>query len=1031
MANNRNLDLALRITADLRQGRQALAGYAGAVDDVTAAEQRASAAGEKLARTPAPNPAPIDKSAASARDLGEQLARVQQLAVGIAGIALGANLVRDLASNADGYANLSARIRLVSDSEQQFLQTRAQVIGIAGATGQALDSTATLYTRLARSVKTADATQQNLLRVTETINKSMVVSGATAQESSAAIIQLSQGLASGVLRGEEFNSVSEQAPVLLELLQRSLGKTRGELRKMAEDGLLTTNVVFKALLEGGAEIDSQFAQMPLTIGRASAQLSVAWQAYLGGADQAAGASTLVANVIAALAENLDSVAAAVVTLAVIYAGRYTAATAAAVQATLAKQAATSAAAAAELREARASEASALAALNKARALAPLYPALAGLTAAESAYATAVARTTAAQQASAAAAAGLGGRVLALAGGLPGLAFIIGSVALSFADFASGADASAKALPPLHQGLSRVEVLAQRAAAEYKRFQQQVSGQKAPEVQETLESLGRRLAQQQRLLARAEADFSRGAVTSAFRDERAQAVAETERQIAEARRLLGQKAPADFSDAQKYIESLREQVALLGKTTQLERARVALKSLPSSPEQAAEIERLAAVYDREQALARAREESSRQADQKARSDADYVAGLQRQAALLGLTAAAARDYEIAQRKLSAADAEAARVAAAKIETFEAQRRAMEGAAKLEIDYLRATGNEAAATAAEIKARYAQLRADLEATGNTTAVAKLDVLIDKESARAQFNQLQNELRALNEQRSLRRETAQQDFNAGRISQPQFRETLTAIDSELLPKLRETASAAESVARALGDPLAVANIQNLTAALDNANQAQHRYLADGEQINGMLTDGLADALMNVADGTMSAGEAFKAFAAQFLRDIAMMILKQMIFNAISGGTAGGGAGGATAGFLGGLFAEGGWTGPGGKYEPAGIVHRDEYVIPKRVVQQPGALAFLSSFHREGMAALTRFRGYAEGGLVGAEPGYTPVDNAAAMSANVQVNQRLLPVLDPDLMSEALKGPAGEKLVELHISRNPGKFKQLLGIS
>lgn len=1030
MANNRILDLALRITADLRQGRQALAGYAGAVDDVTAAEQRASAAGEKLARTPAPNPAPIDKSAASARDLGEQLARVQQLAVGIAGIALGANLVRDLARNADAYTNLSFRIRLVSSSEEEFLNTRQRVIAIASESGQALDSTATLYTRLARSMQSAGTSQSELLRVTETINKSMVVSGATAQESSAAIIQLSQGLASGVLRGEEFNSVSEQAPVLLELLQRSLGKTRGELRKMAEDGLLTTNVVFKALLEGGAEIDSQFAQMPLTIERASTRLSTAWQVWVGEMDQALGSSASFAEAMDSLAENFDLVANALLAVAAIFAGRYAAATITAIKATLAKQAAANTAAAAELREAQATQASALAALNKARAMAVLSPAVAGVTAAENAYAAALARTAAAQRAAAAAAAGAGGRLLGLLGGLPGLAITLGLTAASFVDFSNAADLASKKVSDGNVGLSRADALANRASAAYDAFRKKLDAQKAPEIAGTITALERRLVQQRRLLERAKEEFSREARTSAYVEERAGAIEETERMLAEARRRLGQKAPADFSDAQKYIESLREQVALLGKTTQLERARVALKSLPSSPEQAAEIERLAAVYDREQALARAREESRRQADQKARSDADYVAGLQRQAALLGLTAAAARDYEIAQRKLSATDAEAARAAAAKIETFEAQRRAMEGAAKLEIDYLRATGNEAAATAAEIKARYAQLRADLEATGNTTAVAKLDVLIDKESARAQFNQLQNELRALNEQRSLRRETAQQDFNAGRISQPQFRETLTAIDSELLPKLRETASAAETVARALGDPLAVANIQNLTAALDNANQAQHRYLADGEQINGMLTDGLADALMNVADGTMSAGEAFKAFAAQFLRDIAMMILKQMIFNAISGGTAGGGAGGATAGFLGGLFAEGGWTGPGGKYEPAGIVHRDEYVIPKRVVQQPGALAFLSSFHREGMAALTRFRGYAEGGLVGAEPGYTPVDNAAAMSANVQVNQRLLPVLDPDLMSEALKGPAGEKLVELHISRNPGKFKQLLGI-
>ncbi|MDQ9670831.1 tape measure protein, partial [Serratia marcescens] len=75
-------------------------------------------------------------------------------------------------------------------------------------------------------------------------NKAAIVSGATAEESTNAIIQLSQGLASGTLRGEEFNSVSEQMPRIMEMLEKSLGKTRGELRAMAEQGMLTTQVVF-------------------------------------------------------------------------------------------------------------------------------------------------------------------------------------------------------------------------------------------------------------------------------------------------------------------------------------------------------------------------------------------------------------------------------------------------------------------------------------------------------------------------------------------------------------------------------------------------------------------------------------------------------------------------------------------------------------------------------------------------------------------------------------------------------------------
>jgi|GEM_PF-867498 len=135
--------------------------------------------------------------------------------------------------------------------------------------------------------------------------------------------------------------------------------------------------------------------------------------------------------------------------------------------------------------------------------------------------------------------------------------------------------------------------------------------------------------------------------------------------------------------------------------------------------------------------------------------------------------------------------------------------------------------------------------------------------------------------------------------------------------------------------------------------------------------------------------------------------------------------------AGGLGG-FAIGGWTGPGGKYQVAGVVHAGEYVQPAHIMRQPGAMAFMEAFRAEGMAALARFRGYAEGGPV------TPVapisDSPAVLMAGAipapVMKQRLLPILDQDLIPEALRGPAGEEAMVLHISRNPGKFRSVMGV-
>ncbi|TCG11800.1 phage tail protein, partial [Providencia rettgeri] len=170
---------------------------------------------------------------------------------------------------------------------------------LSNETSQSIASTTELYTRLARAMKDS-ASQTELMQVTSTINKAAIVSGATTQEASGAIIQLSQALASGVLRGQEFNSVAEQMPRIMTMLQKSLGKTQGELRKMAEQGQLTTDVVFKALKDGAADIDAEFAQMPLTIARATAQMSNAWVDFVGGTNDALGVTKLFATIISEL-----------------------------------------------------------------------------------------------------------------------------------------------------------------------------------------------------------------------------------------------------------------------------------------------------------------------------------------------------------------------------------------------------------------------------------------------------------------------------------------------------------------------------------------------------------------------------------------------------------------------------------------------------------------------------------------------------------------------------------------------------------
>lgn len=140
-----------------------------------------------------------------------------------------------------------------------------RVFDIAQNSRSSLDGIATLYSRLERAMRSVGLSGEELGQITTTISKAMTVSGATAAESEGALVQLSQALASGVLRGQEFNSMSEQAPALMKGLADSLGVSIGKLRAMAAEGKLTTDVLLKAFREMGPTIEREFANTTQTM----------------------------------------------------------------------------------------------------------------------------------------------------------------------------------------------------------------------------------------------------------------------------------------------------------------------------------------------------------------------------------------------------------------------------------------------------------------------------------------------------------------------------------------------------------------------------------------------------------------------------------------------------------------------------------------------------------------------------------------------------------------------------------------------
>lgn len=356
---------------------------------------------------------------------------VVQNAAQLAGIAIGANLVRGAIQLADGYTNLSSRLRNVAEDESALARVREAAFRIAQDTRQELIATGDLYTSLTRSTEALGLAESQRLRITETINKSFVISGASAEAASNAITQLSQGLASGALRGDEFNSVAEQAPILMDLLARSLGRTRGELREMAAEGLITAEVLATALLQGSAEVDRQFANMALTVSGSITQLSNALQLWVGSSSEGIGASALLAESISLVARNLDPLANLVVSLALAWSAKYVVGLVAAKAASVAKVQANVQLAASELALAQASEAAAAAQVRQAVTLNGTRVATEALAIAQARTAASTAALNAAQAANVGIMSRAGAGLLALAGGPWGVAALaIGGVAVA-------------------------------------------------------------------------------------------------------------------------------------------------------------------------------------------------------------------------------------------------------------------------------------------------------------------------------------------------------------------------------------------------------------------------------------------------------------------------------------------------------------------------------------------------------------------------------------------------------------------------
>lgn len=226
----------------------------------------------------------FDEVNSQLNSMNKQLATAGKALIGVFSVSALTGAVRGIANAADSYNLMNARLKLATSSQEEFNTAQTELRRIATATQAPLESLATLYQRISRPLKEAGRSQKDILAVTEAVATSFRVSGASAQEAENGVIQFAQALGSGALRGDEFNSVAEQAPRLMQALAESLGVPIGALKEMAAQGLLTADVVSSALVEQLGVLRTEAESLPETVGGAMTALSDRWNEAIGQAN---------------------------------------------------------------------------------------------------------------------------------------------------------------------------------------------------------------------------------------------------------------------------------------------------------------------------------------------------------------------------------------------------------------------------------------------------------------------------------------------------------------------------------------------------------------------------------------------------------------------------------------------------------------------------------------------------------------------------------------------------------------------------
>ena len=909
--------------------------------------------------------------------------------------------VNQLKGFADGYTEIQNKLRLVESASISSSKGLNNVFDIALKTNQSINATSGVYQRFAQNAETLKISQAQIASLTETVSKAVAVSGASAGAADAALTQFGQALGSGILRGDEFNSVMEQTPALAKAIATGLGVTTGELRNMAKEGKLTMDVLVPALERAKESVDDQFNTRILTISAAFENLNTSTIKWIGELDKSTGASEAFAKAINEIANHLTIVASLAAGAGVIWSvGKIRTWIAASIQAS----------------------------------------------AAMSAQAAATRNLSAAQQSLTATGKGLGG-ALGFVGGPLGLLTLGLSAGVGvFLDYQQKTESARQELLSFADSLDvTTGKLANTSAAVLDgmkaKLEQSITAQKG-EIQRLEEEYAKlnRIVEQGKQIAqqsgKAEDTAYLEALAKASQDlaikkaELAKANEKLTKSEEDLKTIIGQVPVAEFHDKLRSLlptlDTSKVSIDSIGfSLDDLNRIFPSAESGAVSVTSA--VERMGAMavlvasqfnalgFSVQNALSdkatKLIERNNRQIAINKEKDPAKKRKLQAEDATLnaGFEKGTA-DYDAYYKS--------------NVDLYASQAISKAGSSKKsggsKVDYVKQFTDQLS----EMERRLSEIRAnaqdisvfgqvsqyqelnkitqDIAANGEKYAHFGADGLAKLKDMAAQIDAAQQsvaiaqftydngeKLRAMEFELELLGKTRQEqeliqynhqlDLEAARLKIGMSQENIAKLDEEI-SKLKER----RAVIQATSEQRRLDPIAGLQDGVIQLEGMVNDVAGNISNITQSAFNGMSDSLTNFI---MTGKADFSSLAKSILSDLTSMIVKMALFNAMKsafGGT-------SIGSFLG--FAGGGYTGDGGKYQPAGVVHRGEYVITKEATSRLG-IGFLNH--------LNYGRGYANGGSVGSIPstGYRPmaggsisvkvINNGEPVNASVEQRQR-----------------------------------------